>query len=50
MAVAIDIFPAKPAWGGDAIAFPILKIESDNNPSLTAGDACLTGQFPGSWH
>lgn len=47
--IAIDLFPAKPAGGGDDTAFPIAQIELDNNPRLTAGDACPTGQFPGSW-
>jgi hypothetical protein len=49
MGTAIDLFPAKPAAGGDDTAFPIAQIELDNNPRLTAGDACPTGQFPGSW-
>ena len=48
--VDLDLFPSKVSiGGGDDIAFPIVQIELDNNPSLSAGDACPSGQTSGSW-
>ncbi len=48
---AINLFPQVKtgASGGDDIAFPIVQLELDNNPSLSAADACPVGQAPGSW-
>lgn len=48
--VDIDLFPpVKTAiGGGDDIAFPIVQREIDNNPNLSEGDACPSGE-PGSW-
>ena len=48
---AIDLFPPVKTEnsGGDDIAFPIPQLELDNNPNLSAADACPVGQAPGSW-
>ena len=47
--VNIDLFPPVKTRsnGGDDIAFPIVQLELDNNPS--SGDACPAGQTIGSW-
>lgn len=49
--VDIDLYPpVKEDIGGeDDIAFPIVRQELDNNPNLTADDACPAGQSRGSW-
>jgi hypothetical protein len=51
-AVGINLFPAIKVTldGGDDIAFPMAQEELDRNPNLSSpGDACPTGQEPGSW-
>ena len=49
--VNIDLFPPVKTriTGGDDIAFPIVKLELDNNSNLSSGDACPAGQTVGSW-
>ncbi len=49
--VDINLFPPVKTGngGGDDIAFPIVQLELDNNPNLSAGDACPAGQAIGSW-
>ena len=48
---AIDLFPPVKTEnaGGDDIAFPIPRLELDNNPNLSGADACPVGQASGSW-
>jgi hypothetical protein len=50
--VSIDLFPPvkQGIGGGDDVAFPIVVRELDNNPRLTAGQACPAGQAPGGWN
>ena len=48
---ALNLFPpVKVAiGGGDDIAFPIVSRELEGNANLGTGDACPSGQAPGSW-
>jgi hypothetical protein len=48
--VTIDLFPQKAGVnGGDDIAFPIVQLELEENPSLVSTQACPPGQVIGRW-
>ncbi|MGE0161075.1 MAG: hypothetical protein AB7T31_16890 [Gemmatimonadales bacterium] len=49
--ISIDLFPPVKAGvgGGDDITFPIVQLELDANPNLSAANACPAGQSIGTW-